>query len=420
MLIDGKELNTIEEVMALMTEEQQAHSKRVALYMEAAFVRAANKGVYYEELKGSNEIVIENKEYAYLAGLYHDIGKVLSKEENSDGTQTVDPENRTDHGALGAKIVEELYPDYKKLKSYHQRMITEGALDHHEYYDGSGKPEGKSVRKIGYMGRMAAIADEIDHRAMNQKSEDPIGDTLKEIKKEADSGKFDPEFLKCFTLSATSIRKAFNNNNTSSKAIPVAETWIKRRESRPMELRYRHAVDRSTKERVFVAEMRFRATKGEFTDYDDMKKLIVAKKMGPSLGDYFLYELLDALKRFELCKVGVEKAIILLPEAWYTQPKLAGEIKQIFRDEDEKLERVRFQIPDSLMKKPSKTFTKNLEECKELGVQFITAETVSEIIDLISEEMLHEDEIAQAAIDGQPLPKIPRVKKPKPEQEAIE
>ncbi len=389
MQLKGKEILTIEDAMNLLPEAELAHAKRVALYTEAAFHRAASKGLYDNELKGSNELVMENKQFAYQSALYHDLGKLLDDDSLTE---------RKDHGAKGAYLVAKLYPDFKHLKSYHQRMLQEGALDHHENYDGSGEPEGKSVRQIGYMGRAVAIANWIDHKAMVTRSEDPIGDALKALKAEISTGKFDENFVKCFTASAANLRKAFSENSEGSLAISTAETWIKRRESRPMELRYKKAQNRKSKKDIFVAEMRIRASKGEYTPYDDMKKMIATRKLEPQLGEYFVYELLDALKRFECCRVPVEGAAILLPDGWYTQNKLAAKLEQAFTDEAKSFDTISFLIPEALEKKPSKTFTKNLDECKKLGFSFLTKAEAEKTIKYLSDELLDENQIAEAAI----------------------
>ena len=172
MLLRETEVSTIEEAFGLMPQAEQEHSRRVAEYTEAAFVRATSKGLFAEELYGKYEMTIENRSFAFAAGLYHDIGKLM------DG----------DHTVSGQEIIEALYPDFDRLKPYHQRMLRQGAGDHHEFMDGSGKPNKKIGREIGYMGRFIAIADEVDHRAMTLRTENPIADALKQIRSEIELG----------------------------------------------------------------------------------------------------------------------------------------------------------------------------------------------------------------------------------------
>ena len=399
MLIKGEEVTTIEDVLDLLSKEEMEHAQRVACYTEACFSRAATKALYYSELKGSYEIQPENKEYAYKAGLYHDIGKLVT-------------DDRNEHGKKGAELIEALYPKFKQEKSYHQRMLTDGALDHHENYDGTGFPGGKKIRQIGYMGRIVAIADEIDRRAVQLRSEDPIGDVLKLMKNELQelyydeeeedhirknvTPRFDENFFKCMSASAAQLRKAFDQyGGRDINAVPVSDTWIRRRGSRPMELRYQKMTEKRTKENMVLAVMRLRTTKGLYTDYDDMKKTINASKLGPKIGTYFLYELLDTLKRFSNCGVDIKKAAIMLPETWYSKPNLPEEIEQAFNDEELEYTAVKFIIPESLNKKPTKSFAASLEKCKKLGMTFITNEELEKKHTQPTEELFHEDDIAQ-------------------------
>ena len=153
--------------------------------------------------------------------------------------------------------------------------------------------------------------------------------------------------------------------------------------------------EKRTKENMVLAVMRLRTTKGLYTDYDDMKKAINASKLGPKIGTYFLYELLDTLKRFSNCGVDIKKAAIMLPETWYSKPNLPEEIELAFNDEELEYTAVKFIIPESLNKKPTKSFAASLEKCKKLGMTFITNEELEKKHTQPTEELFHEDDIAQ-------------------------
>lgn len=409
MILKGTEVKTIEDAFSLLAPEEQAHALRVSAYTDAAFARAAARDLYISEVRGKTELVRENRSFAKEAGKYHDIGKLaegmalpedfaatldLEAEDAEPGAGTQDF-GEADHTAWGAYLIRELYPKFRSQKTYHQRMLLDGARDHHERMNGTGTPLGKEGKQVGYLGRLVAIADELDHRAMVKRSEDPIGDVLKEMKAEAADGRFDMNFLKCFSGSAVSLRKTFDAYRGETQAVPQAEAWIRRRSSRPMELRYSECKSRPDGETVWLAEMRFRDAKDELRPYAEMKQLINSRKLGPKLGDYFLYELCDTLRRFEVCGVKGGKAAIELPESWYSRRSLAKAIAQILSDEGITAERIFLLLPASLSEKSSKTLDANRAECEAAGFPFHTAET---LLEPERGPMRSEDDIALGAI----------------------
>ena len=303
-----------------------------------------------------------------------------------------------EHTQWGAYLIETLYPKFKSLKGYQARVLLDGARDHHERWNGSGAPFGKAEAKIGFLGRMVALADELDHRAMVKKSEDPVGDVLKELKAEAEAGKFDPELFRAFRASAPSLRRVFNASRDTAAAVPVTATWIRRRSGRPMELQYREARERERGEAVWLAEMRLRGTKGGTEPYDELRQQIAARKFGAQLGEYFLYELCDALRRFATCGAESARAIVELPEAWYTQKNLAEIVRETMDDEAVSPEQVRFLIPDAVLKRPGKQFAANRAECAEAGIVLLTREELNALLTEERGALQREDEIAGAAI----------------------
>ena len=407
MKLKGMEVKTIEEAFSLLTLEQQEHAQRVAAYTEAAFSRACARDLYISEVLGKTELVAENRSFAREAGLYHDIGKIADGEElpaayadvlleTEMGVHELPP---PDHSLWGAYLIRNLYPRFKQQKTYHQRMLLNGAGEHHERMNGTGQPWQKEGKAIGYLGRIVAIADELDHRAMKKRSEDPIGAVLRELKAEAARGLFDENFVKCFSASAASLRRTFDQYRTEAQAIPVAEPWIKRRDSRPMELRYELCRDRAENAPVWLAQIFVRDTKSAYIPYDAVRSLIASRKLGAQLGTYHLYELCDALRRFEVCGAEGTAAAIELPEGWYSQKKLAAQIAQVLADEEVAPERIRFLLPASLLEKPNKGFAENREACAAAGYRFLTPEEAAKALERSDKpSLLTEDAIAVAAI----------------------
>lgn len=155
------------------------HSKRVATYAEMI---AAAMG--YSERECWN---------VYYIGLMHDCGKcyipdeILKKPGKLTNEEYALIKSHTTRGG-------ELLKDFKSLEN-----IKEGALYHHERYDGRGYPHGKAGKEIPEIGRILCIADSFD--AMNSKRvyRDPL--SKEKILQELSDGKgtqFDPDILEVF------------------------------------------------------------------------------------------------------------------------------------------------------------------------------------------------------------------------------
>lgn len=362
MLIGGKEINDINEALGLLSEEQRAHQERVAKYCELAFRTITAKAMYVSEPKAKRELVPENIQFAYTSGYYHDIGKVL-----------LDGEESQEHCENGVKIFTELYPGIKDMKWLEKKLITDGIADHHERINGFGGPEGKKGDAISYMGRVVAIADLLDNRALSLTSEDPISEALTSLKEDVKMGYIDREFYKAFSSNRSKLKKVFSESMGDDLVIPVTDQWIKRKVTRPMELVYRTAckcgtLKSDTTNHIWLGEMRFRGTKENNLKYDDVKKTITEHKLGQKLGIYFLYELCDAYKRFNACGLKLGGAAMILPTAFTTTSGMAKQVEEILSDEGLSKDELYLIIPDEAAKKKSKTLEKNINECKEKGI----------------------------------------------------
>ena len=375
MMLLNQEVSTIEEAFALLTPEQQEHAKRVSAYAEAAFAKITAMDLYIGLPHSERELVKDNVRWVALGALYHDIGKLLPDEtdervyvigEDGADAETPVPKEHTQHGA---EIVSELYPDFRKLKGTERKLILDGIRDHHERMDGSGGPFGKVQRENSYAGRVVALADVLDHRAMTLRSEDPIADVLDGMRQEVREGKLDPEFYRAFRSCRAKLKKIFEANSAGAAAVPAAEPWIRRKASRPLELKYRRGTADGAD--IWRAEMFFKNTAENDHRYADVRHIVSAKKLGVKMGDYFLYELCDTLRRFDACGVLPDRAALMLPETWYSQKKLAQHIQEILTDEEIPPERILLLLPKELTEKPGKTLSENLAACAEAGLHLI-------------------------------------------------
>ena len=121
------------------------HSKRVAVYTQRI---AEEFGYSGDEL-----------DRIYYVALLHDSGKIGVPDNilGKPGKLTDEEfEIIKSHTVLGGNILSH----FKSLKG-----AGEGALYHHERYDGKGYPEGKAGEEIPFIARMICVADSYD--AMN-------------------------------------------------------------------------------------------------------------------------------------------------------------------------------------------------------------------------------------------------------------
>jgi len=121
------------------------HSKRVALY-----TRCIAKEMGYEG---------EELDRIYYIGLLHDCGKIGVPDSilRKPGKLTDEEyEIIKSHTVRGGEILS----SFKSLEN-----VGEGALYHHERYDGRGYPEGRAGEDIPLIARMICVADSYD--AMN-------------------------------------------------------------------------------------------------------------------------------------------------------------------------------------------------------------------------------------------------------------
>ena len=121
------------------------HSKRVAIYTKLI---AEELGYEGEEL-----------DRIYYIALLHDCGKIGVPDNILGKPGRLNDEEFEvikSHTVLGGEILSH----FKSLEN-----VGEGALYHHERYDGKGYPEGKAGEDIPFIARMICVADSFD--AMN-------------------------------------------------------------------------------------------------------------------------------------------------------------------------------------------------------------------------------------------------------------
>ena len=158
-------------------EYTKAHSLRVALY--AAEI-ARRSGMKEEDVK----------RIKYIA-LVHDCGKVGVPDAILKKTGALTPEEReiiNSHTVLGGHIME----SFNAIEG-----IREGALSHHERYDGNGYPNKQKGKKIPVCARIIGVADAYDAMSSDRcyRPKLPKEVILEELRKNSGT-QFDPEYVR--------------------------------------------------------------------------------------------------------------------------------------------------------------------------------------------------------------------------------
>ena len=179
----------------LKDDETPRHIERMSRYCALLLARA-----------GADE---EQAELVRVASVMHDVGKIGIPDAILMKPGPLTPEERLTmqaHAEIGHRIL-------AGSTSPLLEVAATIALTHHEWFDGTGYPQGLTGPTIAKEGRVAAIADVFDALTSDRvfRRAYPIGKAV-EMMKEGRGTQFDPELLDVFLDSldeALGIREEF-------------------------------------------------------------------------------------------------------------------------------------------------------------------------------------------------------------------
>jgi putative nucleotidyltransferase with HDIG domain len=130
-----------------------------------------------------------------IAASFHDIGKIGIPDPILLKAGSYDEDDWTvmrEHPKIGAEIL-------RAIDLEGARQAADVILSHHEHFDGSGYPEGKSKLDISILARIISVADAYDAMAMTRSYHQakPHDQIMAIIHKESGS-KFDPALVAIF------------------------------------------------------------------------------------------------------------------------------------------------------------------------------------------------------------------------------
>lgn len=375
-------IHTLDDAFAALEMQQQAHSKRVSKYAEIIYTYAEAHDIYLNTPRAEKELTAENIPLMAAAGLYHQIGAGSMEDEIPYRVQD------------SVDLFDTLCAATKRYKAAEKKWILTAISEQYERMDGNGYPAKKNGNDISFMGRVLALAHDLDEISMKLVSENPLEDALKQMKAGV-PGKYDPEFYKAMKNSKAKLNRVFKSDIQMSHAVPAVEPIIKRRVTRPMELVYRPFCNGDGEIIAREAAMRFRNVKDNTLPYEEVKHIIQKQGLGEDICEYFLFEACDTVRRFEAC--GMDKGWIglgLLP-VFYGKKKLAKRLQDIYETTGVSTSDIRILISANALKKPTKALAENVRECRKKGIFFVLTDVTRAFLE---ETMMTWEEYPFAAI----------------------
>ncbi len=181
-----------EAVKTLTSEVMDALAKAIDAKDEYTNGHSERVAIYSRMIAGNLGLSDEDQEKVYYMGLLHDVGKIgIPKEILNKKTKLTDEELELvrSHPIFGYEILE-------KIKS--EPDLALGARWHHEYYDGTGYPDGKKGEEIPLLIRIITVADCYDAMTSNRTYRKYLTQEAARAEIEKNIGtQFDPDAARC-------------------------------------------------------------------------------------------------------------------------------------------------------------------------------------------------------------------------------
>lgn len=164
-------------------------------YDRATSMHSARVGHFAGLVASTIGLPGEELEAVCWAGFLHDLGKLAIAQEVLGRPGPLTPDERREvqrHTVVGAEILLSISPRLAP--------IAEGVRSHHEWWDGTGYPDGLAGRDIPRSGRIVAVADVFDSVTHPRSYREHIfmpDEAIALIESEAGSH-FDPAVVKAF------------------------------------------------------------------------------------------------------------------------------------------------------------------------------------------------------------------------------
>lgn len=141
----------------------------------------------------------------------HDLGKIMIPSEIKEKTELTDDERRTmrSHVMIGMQIVDRMIVNNQDDLFY--RLAKEVTQYHHEWWDGSGYPNGLIREEIPLSARIVAVADVFDNISSRQASKDMhLFEEAFSMIEESSGKRFDPEVVEAVVSAKEKLKSLYD------------------------------------------------------------------------------------------------------------------------------------------------------------------------------------------------------------------
>ncbi len=366
-----KAFTSLEEAFGALSEAAQAHSRRVEQYADLLFMELCASEEYLGNVRSRVRLKQELREEIRTAARYHDVGKVLVPDFYQWDSPRYSAEEQAlyrKHCLAGEELARQILENQKGVTPTTVEILAEIMGCHHERWDGKGFPRQTAGEDTPVLGRIVAVASDLDHILMETRSETPVQTALEKLLDDSAS-RYDPVLIGLLIDAQRSLEKIFARYQGQSQAIPQASRIIRRKVRRPMWLEYRPISflrDRSTA--AVEARMQFRRGK-EAVDYSQVTHLVKENKI--ELGMSFLLEACDMFRRLRACQVGGQFVALPCVDGLLRKRGAATLITKLFTDTDSDPAGICLILPKEDGAAPTPTMLENCKKLRTLGCKLM-------------------------------------------------
>ncbi len=173
----------------------------------------------YSDLLGKRLNLTEAERNVLAFGAFlHDIGKVVTEDRLLSKSGKLDPggqELLKHHPEIGARMIRPL-----KLPAEASQIISY----HHEWYDGSGYPDGLQGHGIPLFARIVCLTQEFDHLMTDHHAHTPLSleEAVAEVRRQAGT-RFDPALAEMFARVVIETKASLPPMGTPSRRTATPE-----------------------------------------------------------------------------------------------------------------------------------------------------------------------------------------------------
>ncbi len=374
-----------------LPESMREHSLRVEKYADIIFLELCAAEEYTLNMNSRVRLRTENRSAVRLAARYHDLGKLLVPEIYQWNDPDFNPEELAlyrRHCLAGSEFVHNTMGEQSKVDPMLMEMISECILYHHERWDGQGYPRGLAGENIPVLGRIVEVANELDHRLMNTRTETPVETALDTMLSHS-ATRHDPVIMGLLYEARYKIDKIFALYRHQSQAVEEVTRIIKHKNKRPMWLRYRPIMDiRTNKVAAIEADMQFKRGRAVLP-LSEVEPLLRRTRMLWDAGFGFTVEACDMARRMTACRVGGDYVLLPTVPGFFRRRGAANAVVQMLTDTDSDPARLALILTGTDVLEPSAIVLENCQKLHDAGCRLACSGVPLAMLSIENLQKLH-------------------------------